>query len=171
MLTGEKVILRPIKAEDWGKTFKWRNDLFIKVSTMAHPFPITEELEKKWYEEQLTSKTNTVIPFTAMLKNNSEPVGYFSLNNINYINRNAFFSAVIGEREMIGKGIGREAIDLLIKYGFNYLNLNKICCYVIADHPAVKTYKELGGKEEGLLKKHFFSESKYIDVLILSWFK
>lgn len=171
MLIGEKVILRPIRFEDWEKTVKWRNDLFIKVNTMSHPFPITEEVEKKWYEELLVSKTNTFIPFTAILKSSGEPVGYFSLNNINYINRNAFFSAVIGERDLIGKGIGREAVDLLIKYGFNYLNLNKICCYVIAEHPAVITYKELGGVEEGLLKKHFFSESNYKDVLILSWFK
>jgi RimJ/RimL family protein N-acetyltransferase len=171
MLIGEKVILRSIRIEDREKTFKWRNDLFIKVSTMSHPFPITEELEKKWYEDQLTSKANTFIPFTAIIKENNEPIGYFSLNNINYINRNAFFSAVIGEKNFIGKGIGKEALVLLIQYGFNYLNLNKICCYVIADHPAVKTYKELGGKEEGRLKDHFFSEGKYIDVLILSWFK
>jgi RimJ/RimL family protein N-acetyltransferase len=83
----------------------------------------------------------------------------------------AFFGDVSDNKNLLGKGIGREAVALLIQYGFCQLNTWKICCYVISDHPAVKTYRELGGKEEGLLKKHFFSENKYKDVLILSWFR
>ena len=171
MLIGEKIVLRPIRFDDWGKTIVWKNDLSIKSSTMSHPFPVTEELEKLWYEEQLQSKANTFIPFTAVLKSSDVVIGYFSLNNVNFISRNALFSAVIGEKSMVGKGIGREAVDLLINYGFNYLNLQKISCYVVASHPAVRTYKELGGIEEGLLKSHFYSEGVYKDVLFLSWFK
>ena len=51
MLKGEKVILRPIRIEDREYTVKWRNDLFIKSSTMSHPFPVTDELEREWRAE------------------------------------------------------------------------------------------------------------------------
>jgi RimJ/RimL family protein N-acetyltransferase len=170
MLTGEKVILRPIRFEDWEKTVKWRNDLFIKVSTMSHPFPITIEMEKKWYEENLNNKNNTFLPFTVQEKENGNVLGYFSLNNINWISRNGFVSGAIGEKSNIGKGYGREAVTLLLDYAFNFLNLNKVCAYVVSDHPALKTWESLGARIEGKLHKHYFAKGNYLDVVILAWF-
>lgn len=66
MLKGEKVILRPIRIEDREYTVKWRNDLFIKSSTMSHPFPVTDELEREWYEQNATSRSNSYLPFTVV---------------------------------------------------------------------------------------------------------
>src|SRR5659263_444155 len=98
MLTGEKIILRPIRPEDWEKTIQWRNDLFLKSSAMLHPFPVTNEMEKAWYEEKLTKKDNTFLPFTVVTKGKEDVVGYFSLNNINWVSRHGFVSGVIGDQ-------------------------------------------------------------------------
>jgi RimJ/RimL family protein N-acetyltransferase len=171
MLTGEKVILRPIMMEDWEETVKWRNDLFIKSSTMSHPFPVTAELEKEWYEYNLKSKNNSYIPFTVISKEDGKIAGYFSLNNINWISRNGFVSGAIGEPENMGKGMGREAVELLLKYAFENLNLHKIYAYVKTDHPAMKTWLEMNARTEGELRDHFFCEGKYYAVNIISWFK
>lgn len=171
MLTGEKIILRPIRLEDWEETIRWRNDLFIKESTMSHPFPVTEEMERDWYEDQLRSKNNSFIPFTVVSKESGKILGYFSLNNINWIARNGFVSGAIGENHNMGKGLGREAVALLLKYAFENLNLHKICAYVKADHPAMKTWLGLDAKIEGELHEHFFSEGRYVTVNFISWFK
>ena len=170
MLNGEKVILRPIRLEDWEKTIQWRNNLLIKSSAMLHPFPVTNEMEKAWYEEKLTRKDNTFLPFTVVAKGKEEVVGYFSLNNINWVSRYGFVSGVIGDRVNFGKGMGKEAVELLIKYAFAHLNLRKICAYVRTDHPALKTWADLGAVTEGILKDHFFSEGIYHDVAFLAWF-
>lgn len=170
MITGEKVILRPIRVEDREYTAKWRNDLFIKSSTMSHPFPVTEELEKQWYEENARSRNNSFLPFTVAEKGTGRVLGFFSLNNINWISRIGFISGVIGERENIGKGIGRESLELLIRYAFDYLNLQKICAYVRTDHPAMKTWIETGAVREGTLVSHFYAEGRYYDVAFISWF-
>ena len=170
MITGEKVILRPIRIEDREYTVRWRNDLFIKSSTMSHPFPVTEELEKEWYEENATSRNNSFIPFTVVEKETGRVIGFFSLNNINWISRIGFISGVIGERENIGKGLGRESLELLIKYAFHYLNLQKICAWVRTDHPAMKTWMETGAVREGTLVNHFYADGRYYDVAFISWF-
>ena len=170
MLTGELITLRPVKTEDWSETVKWRNNLFIKASTMSHPFPVTDELEKEWYEKVTRSKDNSFLPFTVVSKADARILGYFSLNNINWISRNGFVSGAIGETENIGKGIGREAVSLLLKYAFDYLNLVKICAWVRTDHPAMKTWADLGAVTEGILKEHFFSQGIYHDVAFLAWF-
>jgi RimJ/RimL family protein N-acetyltransferase len=170
MLTGEKIILRPIMMEDWEETVKWRNDLFIKSSTISHPFPVTAELEKNWYESHLKSKDSSYIPFTVISKGSGKVAGYFSLNNVNWISRNGFVSGAIGERQDQGQGMGREAVELLLKYAFENLNLHKIYAYVRTDHPALKTWADLGAVTEGILKEHFFCQGIYHDVALLAWF-
>jgi RimJ/RimL family protein N-acetyltransferase len=171
MLTGEKIILRPIMMEDWEETVKWRNDLFVKASTMSHPFPVTAELEKDWYESHLKSKDSSYIPFTVISKENGKVAGYFSLNNINWISRNGFVSGVIGERHDQGQGMGREAVELLLKYAFESLNLHKVCAYVRTDHPAMKTWLDLNARIEGELKDHYYCDGKYFSVNLIAWFK
>ena len=169
MLIGEKIILRPIKFDDWEKTYIWRNDLFIKASTMSHPFPITIEMEKEWYEVNLNSKNNNFLPFTVVDKASGNTIGYFSLNNINWISRNAFVSGAIGERSNVGKGMGNEAVELLLDYAFGSLNLHKICAYVKEDHPAMKTWLKSNAVIEGKLKEHYFEAGEYKNVLFISW--
>lgn len=171
MLTGEKITLRPVRLEDREATVKWRNDLFIKASTMSHPFPVTDELEKEWYEKVLRSKDNSYLPFTVISKDDARVLGYFSLNNINWVSRNGFVSGAIGDKGNMGKGIGREAVALLLKYAFDYLNLIKISAWVKTDHPAMKTWLELGAVKEGVLARHFYSEGRYSDVAFISWFR
>ena len=170
MLTGELITLRPVKTEDWSETVKWRNNLFIKSSTMSHPFPVTDELEKEWYEKITRSKDNSYLPFTVVSKEDARILGYFSLNNINWISRNGFVSGAIGENQNMGKGLGQEAVALLLKYAFETLNLRKICAYVRTDHPAMKTWLSMGAILEGTLRRHFYSEGAYHDVAFISWF-
>ena len=138
---------------------------------MSHPFPVTEELEKEWYELHTRSKANNFLPFTVVSKESGAVLGYFSLNSINWISRNAFVSGAIGETENLGKGLGREAVELLLHYAFDNLNLTKVCAYVRTDHPAMKTWRETGAVQEGVLKNHFWSDGKYSDVAFISWFR
>lgn len=170
MLIGEKIILRPIQYQDWEETINWRNDLFIKASTLSHPFPITFEMEKKWYEDNLNNKGNCYLPFTLIDKESGKILGYFSLNNINWISRTAFVSGAVGEKDKLGKGYGKEAVKLLLNYAFEFLNLQKVCAYVNSDHPALKTWEKLGAVIEGKLIKHYYGNGKYHEVLFISWF-
>jgi len=52
------------------------------------------------------------------------------------------------------------------------LNLNKITLEVIeTNHNALKLYRKIGFIEEGRLRKHYYSDGKYFDIIILSIFK
>jgi len=125
MLTGENIYLRPLRFSDWEKTIQWRNDFELKKSAMMHPYPVTEFLEKEWYEELLKSKSSKFIYF-AIADENDSPVGFIFLNNINPVNKNCYLGIIIGDKGQRGKGYGSEAIRLLLRYAFNTLNLNKV---------------------------------------------
>jgi UDP-4-amino-4,6-dideoxy-N-acetyl-beta-L-altrosamine N-acetyltransferase len=170
MLKGKKISMRPLRFSDWEKTLKWRNDFTIKKLAMMHPFPITEMVEKEWYENILKSKNETSVYFT-IIDYNDNPVGFINLNKINRINRNCFLGIVIGDSETRGMGYGEDAMKVITQYAFNQLNLLKISVEVVANNEtATKLYTKLGFIEEGRLKHQFFSEGNYYDVLILSLF-
>jgi len=57
MLIGEKTILRPLKFTDREKTLKWRSNINIKKLVMMHLLPVTEMIEKEWYENIIKSIT------------------------------------------------------------------------------------------------------------------
>ena len=171
MLTGEIISLRPLQLKDWEKTLHWRNDPDIKAMAMMHPYPITEFMEKEWYEDLLKNKSNKVVYF-AIADKNDTPVGYIFLNNINLLHRNCYLGIVIGDSTQRGKGIGSEAIKLLSEYAFNTLNLNKITVEVVNQNKyAIKVYEKLGFVNEGCMKQQFFSNGEYYDVIIMSKFK
>jgi len=171
MIIGNNINLRPLKKSDWDKTIQWRNDPNIKAMAMMHPYPITEFLEKEWYEDLLKSKSNKVIYF-AITDKNDNPVGYIFLNNINLIHRNCYMGIVIGNTDQRGKGIGSEAIKLISEYAFKTLNLHKIIVEVVVENKqAIKVYEKLGFVHEGCMKQHFFLNGGFSDILIMSLFE
>jgi len=171
MLEGKEIILRPLKVTDWQKTIEWRNNFSIKKMALMHPFPITEIIEKKWYQTVLKSTDNKNIYFT-IVKKNDIPVGFITLKNINYTHKNCSLGIVIGDTDDRGKGYGKEAMLLLITYAFNTLNLKKITVEVVESNKrAYALYKKLGFIEEGRLKQHYFIEGEYLDVHLMSIFR
>ncbi|HDR50743.1 MAG TPA: N-acetyltransferase [Mariniphaga anaerophila] len=172
MLTGEKILLRPLNFYDVEKFYKWRNDLHVKKLAMMHPFPVTMESEKEWVESISKKKDNQLVVFSICEKETGNCIGFVKLFNINWVHRYCYFGIVIGEDSARGKGYGYEALTLISHYAFNILNINKITLEVIKiNEDAIKLYKNFGFIEEGELKRQFYFDGKWHAVLIMSLFK
>lgn len=66
-------------------------------------------------------------------------------------------------------GLAVEASKMLIEYGFNTLNINKITSDVFPNNESIiKLLEKMGFKEEGRLKEHYFHQGKFKDVVIYS---
>lgn len=172
MITGNKIILRPLHSNDWDKTLKWRNSMEIKNYAMIHPYPITVDQEKDWYDHILKNITDKIIYFAIDEKQQSKLIGYVFLKNIQWIHRNCTLGIIIGENDSRGKGYGIEALQLIENYAFHTLNLNKISLEVVAyNQAAINLYKKVGYVVEGTLVNQFFSDNQYHNVCIMSLFK
>ena len=168
MLKGDKIYLRSFQLEDKERTIKWKNDMAIRKMAMYHPYPITKELEADLFDNILHDESNKHIYFAICEKESDKMVGFISLRNINWVNRNCEFGIIIGKENARGKGFGKEATKLIIDYAFKYLNLHKISLNVLEENkPAINLYKNLGFKEEGILKEHFYWDGKYYGVIIM----
>ena len=102
--------------------------------------------------------------FAIVLKDSDKLIGNCSLEDMDLIHRNAVLGIFIGDEEERGKGYGKEAIKLLLEYGFNNLNLNNIMLNVYSFNTrAIKVYESLGFKKCGTRHKSHYFKGQYYD--------
>jgi len=173
MLSGDKVLLRPLRMSDIEKVNLWRNDLDITRLTMGIRFPKTIEMDEEWFNHVLRDKSNKNVYWAIDIQETEECIGIVSLTNIDYVSGTCFFGRVIGEQENRGKGFGREVSRIVYDYAFNCLNIRKIIRYIVEyNHISLGILKNRAyEKEEGRLRKHFYFDGQYHDVIIMALFR
>lgn len=93
-------------------------------------------------------------------------VGNIGLHNLSFVNRNAEFSILIGERSHWGKGVGLAAGAIIITHGFSRLNLERIYCATAATNAGMSALAEsLGMREEGRRRRALFLEGDWVDAV------
>lgn len=124
-LLGQKCYLAPVRVEDAEKYFEWLNDLEVSVNLRTYSQQIPFEIEKEYLEKFAKNQTNDYL-FGIIAKDTDILIGNCALMNPDFINRNAELGIFVGDKNYWGKGIGTEAILLLLDFGFNVLNLHNI---------------------------------------------
>ncbi|MBC7861387.1 MAG: GNAT family N-acetyltransferase [Bacteroidia bacterium] len=170
-LSDEKVGLNKLTVDAMSKNyFNWLNDAEVTSGIEAGVFPSTQE-DIENYVRSANSGKDSVL-FGIFSKDDNMHVGNIRVSSINSVNRNCMMGIIIGEKEGRGKGYGISACKLAIEYAFTTLNLDKIWLYVFEDNTAArKMYEKLGFVVEGELKKHFFKNGKFHNIIIMSLFR
>lgn len=166
-LTGIKVYLRAVASGDYLFLTNWLNDSDVTYFMFYGQFPKTYEQIKEHFEKQLSDQANAV--FIVTDKKSRRPIGFAGLYEIHPTARSAEFRIVIGEKNFWGKNYGTEIAQLVIFYGFDRLNLNRIYLGVTAENKAaISTYKKVGFVQEGILREDIFRNSRFYDTVRMS---
>jgi RimJ/RimL family protein N-acetyltransferase len=173
MLKGNKVLLRPVQKSDISFFLKWYNDLEV-LEYLSMYLPMTETMEEKWIEEAASGQNGTRVHFVieAIEGNATKTIGSIGLNKIDYRCQTAELGIAIGEKEYWSKGYGTEAARLLINYGFNQLNLNRIgSCVFAPNKRSLKMHQQLGFIKEGQKRQAFFKNGQFMDEVLFGLLK
>ncbi|MCB2219436.1 MAG: GNAT family N-acetyltransferase [Bacteroidetes bacterium] len=166
-----RIKLRSLTIEDLPKTLEWHNREDIQDFYSGHPFPVSKEMEEAWYEQILKSNYPTTV-FGIEENSNMELVGITVLKNIQNINRVAEFAIYIGAENYKGKGLSIDATKETLRFAFYKLGLNRIFLKVLANNEtAIKLYKKVGYKEEGVLRSSVFKNNRFENEIIMSILK
>jgi RimJ/RimL family protein N-acetyltransferase len=93
-------------------------------------------------------------------------IGNIGLQGISFINRNAEFAIILGDKRHWGKGVALDASRKLIEHGFHKLNLERVYCGTAENNAAMrKLATALGMVEEGRRRSHLFLDGKWVDVI------
>lgn len=166
-LVGKRIYLRPLAESDVNERYlSWISDSSIAKFLDVNLFPTTKRQLIDFYNQVRKSKTDVM--FAIVTKNKDRHIGNIKLGSINFIHRYGDLGIMVGEKKFWGKGYSQEAINLLLNYAFNKLNLNKVILGGYGNHrAAIKCYKNVGFKVEGRIKELLYFEGKYVDKIIM----
>ena len=153
-LKGENIYLRALEPEDLEFVYAIENDETIwQVSNTQTPysrFLIRQYLENAHQDIYEAKQLRLVI----CLNNSDNAVGLIDLFDFDPKNNRAGIGILIQNLENRSKGIGKEALGLLISYAFQQLQLHQLYANIDSDNKlSLQLFSKFGFQEIGLKKQ------------------
>lgn len=128
----------------------WLNDP--EVNRYLETRQATKESIKKYIEEK--NKSSDSLFLGIFFKENEKHIGNIKLEPIDFKDYKATMGILIGDKNYWGKGVGTEAVKLIVKYGFENLGLLEINLGVISENKAaIRVYEKAGFRVEKINEK------------------
>jgi RimJ/RimL family protein N-acetyltransferase len=169
MIYGQRIRLRAVEHNDLPKFVEWLNDPEV-IAGLSLYLPLSMGDEEGWYES-MRKRPPAEHPLVIEVK---VADGWKMIGNVGFISidwrvRATEIGIFIGEKQLWNQGYGGEAMRLMLRHGFQTLNLNRICLRVLATNPrAIRSYEKAGFVHEGRQRQGDYQNGEYIDVLLMS---
>ena len=164
MLVGNHITLRGFELSDAPAILEHFNDLEARQFLDA-PAPHSKEQEEHWIRQTWEARRSGRGHFYAIERVKPQKlIGGCGLFSLSKIHRSAELMIVIYDKHNREKGLGTEAVQLLLEFGFKTLNLHRIYLRAFAFNTrAINLYGRLGFVEEGRLREAVFKDGEYHD--------
>ncbi len=149
----------PLYARWYGDEEVWR-----LTSWMAEP--MRRVAVERLFEDRETSSLEE--SFAIHEDGEDDPIGIISLMNISEVNASADLSIIVGERKDRDRGLGTEAIRIILRYAFEDLGLNRVGLSVFEfNKAAISAYEKLGFEREGRMQRAVRRGGEYHDAILM----
>lgn len=169
MIYSERIRLRGVEREDLPNFVVWMNDPEVIEGLLVF-WPMSSVDEARWLES-LGGREQAEKPLAidARVGETWRHIGSCGFHNLEWKIREAEFGISIGDKSFWNQGYGTETVQLLLKTGFETLNLNRIYLHVNADNlRAIRAYEKCGFVHEGRLRQAVYQHGHYQDLLVMS---
>jgi RimJ/RimL family protein N-acetyltransferase len=166
ILRGPTVHLTAMSKDDLPIITGWYEDAgFGRLFDATPAAPRSPEQWAKWLDEQHASQKDYL--FAIRCNDDNLLIGYVNLDGILWSHRNCWLAIGLGDRANWGKGYGREAMELALKFAFDELNLHRVQLTVFSYNTrAIALYQKLGFTREGVFREHLRREGQYFDMIL-----
>ncbi|MEK7643234.1 MAG: GNAT family N-acetyltransferase [Patescibacteria group bacterium] len=122
---GEKIIVRPYQKEDISAWQKWDTDPDVqRHMPELKNMPMSDEEQWAYFEE--CKSEQSALYWSIVWKENQKLIGTISLTDINEHHGVTELGIVLGEKEYWGRGVAREAIELILTFAKTHPKLRRI---------------------------------------------
>ena len=165
---GDKVSLRAIELDDLSDIMKFWNIYEVRIG-LGRFIPESKDQREEWIKKiTKENQEGRSYTFAIIEKENEEFLGYGALRSINNVSRNASLSVVILNKEYHNKGYGTDTVKLLLKIGFDIINLHRIELHVFEFlKSGIHVYEKVGFKHVGTRRKSSYINGQYYDDLVM----
>ncbi len=169
MIYGEDIRFRSAEKTDIPLFMEWINDPEVTEGlTIYLPMGLWEEEE--WFDG-LAKRPQAERPLAVEMRDGDgwRLIGNSGFHDIDAIARSAEVGIMLGDKSIWNQGYGTKVMRLLLKHGFEALNLNRIQLYVYEKNIwAIRAYEKVGFVHEGRRREAHYKNGKYEDILIMS---
>ena len=164
-LIGPRVYLRPIERLDAPLLQTWINDQDV-IQNLLNFRPMNLQGEEEFIDK--VSRDPDLLVLGIALRSDDRLIGDVGLHRIGSRDRQAGFGILIGEKAEWNRGYGTEATRLIVRYGFEALNLHRIWLHVLEHNVrGQRAYEKVGFKVEGVLRQSAFRQGRYWDTVTM----
>ncbi|MFL5763010.1 MAG: GNAT family N-acetyltransferase [Bacteroidia bacterium] len=166
-LSGPNIILRAIEPSDLDVLYQWENDPETwNVSNTQAPY-------SRFVLEQYIASAHQDIYSVKQLRlmicsTDGKPVGSIDLFDFDPNHLRAGIGILVAAKEDRRKGYASEALQILINYCFDILNLHQLYCNIAIDNEAsVFLFQKHGFMITGMKKQWIRENDRFKDELLL----
>jgi len=166
-IKSKKIGLRKLKSSDAVFISNSAKNKGITRYTHIIQQPFDLARAKKFIKKaQQDIKEKKAYEFGIELREKKELIGTINFLNINKKNKNSEIGIWISKKYW-GQGLAKEALVLMLRFGFEKLKLERIQARVLHKNiPAQNLLKKLGFKLEGKLRRKTYFKNKWYDDLV-----
>ena len=164
-MRGDHVALEPLRDEDSPRLFEWINDR--ELVLLSAPFePVERPDHDAWFER--IRRSDDVEIYGIRLLDGDELIGSCQLKDIDRAQGVAELQIRIGAEGERGRGLGTEAVGLLLDRAFDDLGLQRVGLEVFpSNEPAIRSYEKAGFRREGARREAALIDGERTDVIVM----
>jgi RimJ/RimL family protein N-acetyltransferase len=169
-MEGEKVLLRPLRESDVEESLRvWTPELrHMYGGSLTAPAGSLEARragKRAWFERVGRGEEGHCFAIEV----DGRYIGWATLYRFDEASRSAHWRGGIENSECWGRGYGTEVIRLMLRYGFETLELHRISLRVAAYNTrAIHCYQKCGFRVEGRERESFFVDGQWHDDLLMA---
>jgi RimJ/RimL family protein N-acetyltransferase len=164
---GELVRLAAPRPEDADAFSGWSEDAeYRRLADTDAPRPLPADYFSE--RDQVAEPSPGAYEFRIRTLVEDRLVGFVALFSIEWPNSHGWVAVGIGDPVDRGKGFGKEAVSLVLRFAFHELGLRRISLDVISDNlPAIALYRGLGFQEEGRMRERVYRDGRTFDLVYM----
>lgn len=162
-IEGKNIYLRQLVESDLKNDYPtWFNDAEVCQHNSHHRFPMMLKDMQIYFDSVISSKDNLILAICD--RETDKHIGNVSILDIDLFNQSGEFAIILGDKNFWGKGLGKEAAELIIDHAFRELNLRRIYCGTLDTNVGMQNLAEkLGFTKEGTSRKAQFKNGNFHD--------
>jgi RimJ/RimL family protein N-acetyltransferase len=168
LLVGKKIRLAMLTREDVPILTEWfsRDIEMLRLGDDNVMYPFTLADEEAWFES--LQERESSYTFAVRTLEDNQLVGNCGMGNFHHQAHAAEVGINIGTG-FRSQGYGTDAMQVLLRFGFMELNLNRICLHVFAINTrAIRSYEKTGFVLEGKYRNAMLRDGQVADLAVMS---
>jgi RimJ/RimL family protein N-acetyltransferase len=166
-----RIYFRAFEPGDIEVFHKFRNNERIYPYITGNIYFVSRERERKWIEDKMLNDGSNIY-LSVCMREDDTLIGYTSINNIDWRNRNALWGSIFVDSSCMRRGLSVDIGRELLKLVFEEMPIHRFYSYLLATNiPSMKMVEKLGFTREGTQRSAVYKLDSFQDLVCISMLK